>query len=300
MNFILGSGISGIILKLLDKDNKYTLIGNNVGGQLSSSTPFILGPRILKHTFESEKFVNSVSLKNEKKLYKVGYYYNNQLHDQPTIKTQLEYFHKTRGNKEKLEHSSMNNGESSFFGYDLSTYDVNFLYRRILSEKRKIVNIQSIDLKNKILKFHDDEYDYKYSFESLINTLPLNVFYKLCNINKKTIYEKVIFYKILKSFLYINIKDFDFVYVPEEQYCFHRITNLDDKYYCVEVKESNNYKFDTEYVDKFILNDGILIDDSEIDLNDFKRYNIKFCGRYAQALHNVRIHDIIKIAKDVL
>ncbi len=290
MNFILGSGISAIILKLYDYNNKFQVIGDIIGGQFSSK--FQLGPRILKSTEISDKFVkNFLSYKNIS-TYRIGYYYEGKLHNSCDKFYRIKYFKKTRGNNKSFEDSAMNDNQNILNGYDINFDDVNNLYKMI---EKSFINkkIQKIDLTNKIILLDNVEM----KFDCIINTIPINIFYKLCGIQKQIEYEKIYFYKVKNTefsneFL-LNSK-YDFIYFPEDFYPFHRITKIQDDYYCVEVMEKNNKNLFYYYDDVFILNNGHLKEDIIVENTN----NIIHCGRYAKAVHNIRMHDIIKFAQE--
>ena len=129
MNYILGSGISSIILKLYDKKNDFKIIGDNLGGQFNEK--FQLGPRILKSTEYSDKFIQQFLNYKKIKQYKVGYLIDNKIQNNCGEKHRLIYFQKTRGKNKKLDSSSMNNNESSFSGYNIDNKDINFMIEKI-------------------------------------------------------------------------------------------------------------------------------------------------------------------------
>jgi len=298
MNYILGTGITGLILKVLDDNNKYRLIGNDIGGQFNNS--FNMGPRILKYCKESENFLQYLSLEKQKKEYNIGYYFNNKLIKNFTKEMRIKYFYKTRGKNKKFENSSMNDGSLKFDGYDINIDDINFIYIKI-KDNVIIDLITKIDLQKKII-FTKNNF---YKFNKLINTLPINIFYKLCGIDKKIEYDSVNFYKINKKELikfndYEKFNDYDFIYIIDDFICFHRITKLYENNFCIEVKQKRENEFNLIYEDKIILKDAIMKDNSNIDFDYFKKYNIEFCGRYAQATHNMRMHNVIKIAKEII
>lgn len=293
MNIILGCGVTGLILKCLDIENKYYIVGSDLGGQFNSS--FNMGPRILKHTIESDNFLNFIGLKKEKKLFKVGYYYEGLIHNETSEKYREMYFHKTRGFNKKFENSSMNDGVSSFYGYDITKDDILFLYNKI-KNYFYFMNVNKISMFRKELHGNWDNEDIMFNYDKMIITVPINTFYKLSSIDKIIRYDPVTFYKINKYFLKHlgKIDDYDFIYFPTDEYKFHRITKLNKDYFCIESKND----FIDYYEDKIILKNAILKDDDvEICYDEF---DLKFCGRYAKASHDVRMHDIIKIAKDIL
>lgn len=285
MNFILGAGISAIILKLYDKDNKYKILGEKLGGQLNSE--FKLGPRILKRTEESETFVKNY-LKNKKiDQFFIGYFYEGFFHDYCEDYFRKLYFEKTRGYKKSFENSSMNDNNNIINGFNIEKDDVSLLCE--LVENHFInENVLKIDVINKTIETNKNIFQY----DKIINTIPANIFNKLCNFDSDIQYEKTYFYKVRKQEVIYNDR-FDFVYYPENHIECHRATKIDNEYLCIEVMEKNNTnKFNTQS-NLFILNTGHLKSDS----------NLVFCnddiinfGRYAVASHNIRMHDVISFA----
>lgn len=291
-NYILGSGITSLILKNIDLINKnfYKIIGNNIGGQFNSN--FQLGPRILQKNSIVDKFLSNFNKNLNSKIFKVGYYYDNDFHDICLLELRKEYAIKTRGKFDSNKNSWMNNGNNNVIGYDLS--NINFLIKNlynhfIISAISKIdLNEQNIFIENEIIHY-----------DKIINTIPIDIFAKLCNLECNIKYEKVYFYKVKKSTVNFYNNKYDFIYFPTDEYSFHRITSIDENYICIEVKEKNNKNINFYYEDVYILNNGILIEDN-FDYSFFNDKNIKFAGRYAEAKHEVRMHNIIEKAEGIL
>jgi len=291
LNYILGSGITSLILKVYLKN--YKIIGNKLGGQLSSC--FQLGPRILKKTQYTEDFFKRINYYPELKTYKIGYYYADKIHSMCDIENRCRYFTKTRGTCLLLSESSMNDGLNVMNGYDLDDLMLIKIIESI--DKKDLIeeNIISIDIK----KSRIFTYNNIYKYNKIINTIPvedlvslLNIFYRL-EVN----YISVIFLLLDKKYFNIDLKDFDFVYFTDYKYAFHRVTNL-NRFLCIEVRKDRISEIDEKILKKskkFLFKRGILVDDKNYDNIE----DIECIGRYAQVSHKIRSHNVIQKALEM-
>jgi hypothetical protein len=285
-NFILGGGISGLLYSYFNP--QFRVITDVVGGQMNSS--FSLGPRLLHSTELTREFLDELNLLNvfpEKKI-KVGFFYDNRLHETIDEENRKKYFEKTRGISSVYD-SSMSGGKNEFKAFVI---DEKILIGRLITDRIIFDKIKSIDLKNKILVGKE-----KYHFSKIVSTIPRPLFCMLAGDKpeaKKFRYITTSFVKrneLPASFDKDEFMKFDYVYFPGNEYDFHRITVLSDGF-CFEYKNMPNF-FIPESEKFAFLPYGQLIEKE--DKKEYK--NVEFFGRFAEWRHSIRMDTEIGILK---
>lgn len=172
-------------------------------------------------------------------------------------------------------------------------------------------NIDKIDLKKRIVQCHshfDD--DIKIKYETLINTLPIKVFNDLCGI--KCEYDQKFFYlldvDLKKEYIF---DQFDFCYVADKNYNFHRINYDNDKHRLVFELDKNSFDFTHafEFLSRFNIGYEDIKTYSFYDRNFFvpkdnlhekNLKNVYMIGRFAQSNYQIKVEDVIRDARRML
>jgi len=177
-----------------------------------------------------------------------------------------------------------------FIGNKLSQSKTSSIITDIPKIIEKPLEKYSIDnLKNKEILTKSGNLKYK----QLISTIPMNTFLFLCdksNIAKsfQSYPTTFIFSETLEHCPFNDFEDYDYVYVSETQFAFHRITKVPGGV-VFEYKGNNIKSLECEK-DRVEMKVGQLVQN---DINiDFKY--VKFFGRYANWRHNVLVNDLLK------
>jgi hypothetical protein len=183
----------------------------------------------------------------------------------------------------------MSDGKSEIDYYDVSWQDI--IEALIERTSAPIIGkVSKIDLVKKELTIVDENnLSFVNKYEKLISTIPAPVFYKLSG--KKYEFLRYASKLFVLSSNY-DIKDYDYVYFPENKNKCNRITKVKDNLYSVEYTFINrNYlSFNTvNSIDMQMLPIGQIISGSVEKLE-----NIEFLGRFAEWQHNVRITEVIE------
>lgn len=282
--YILGGGIAGLIFAYYNDD--YSIISENIGGQFSASFP--LGPRLLEADEYSRKLLKDLEISAEFKKAKIGYYYDDKINYILEPKLKKMYIEKSRG-EEVEDETAVNCSKSEMNYYDI---DINKIVEKLKEKlKDRIIckKILIIDIDNKTIELADEIINY----ESIVSTIPKNIFYKLCGV-ENNLKSKSITYCLLDKHNYI-IDDCNFAYFPEKRYVFHRMTKVYDNSIVVELfgeysKEELSNIFTDSYVDSIQLRSAQII--SKQDEMVFE--DVKFLGRYGAWDRSYKINKVIK------
>lgn len=282
-NFILGGGITGLILGNILED--HIVIADRVGGQLNSG--FKLGPRILKYTPIVDLFLKKIGIEAEPKNFTIGYYHKGYLTNCLSEEMRQIYFKKTRGAEFPILESSMSDGESLIYGWDMIEIELVKVLAERIKDRIYSGYITYIDTKEKHL--WDNDF-IAINYDNLISTIDSDIlFNEILRVQTQIEFEKrmVYYYKILTPF----DLSYDFIYVVDSP-AVNRITKIDAKYCCIE---SNH---DISEKNKIV---GSRIDESASIESQIKSQlylkevnGIILAGRYAEYAHNVRAHNIIE------
>lgn len=285
MKYILGGGIAGLLYAFYDPE--YTIITDRIGGQFSSD--FQLGPKYLHVDEYTKKLFSDLKIEPSIKKIKIGFFYDGDIHKENTEHNRIKYFQKTRNVFSEPYKSVMSASKTEFDSYDI---DVEELVKTLAKNKNiKIIleKISNIDLKSKEIKTVKE----MYIFEELVSTIPMTVFLFLTGAPEfAKLYQSYPTTFILgnqKDCPFEDFKDFDYVYVSEKEYPYHRIT---------KTKEGIVFEFKGEQVEKMetekkrvIMPVGQLIQNDDIKM---KFDNVKFFGRYATWKHSIKTNELLK------
>jgi len=287
MNYVLGGGIVGLISAFYNKGYKILTKDN---GQV------FFGPRIIKRTDFVDLFIEKIMCDISPKIYKVGYFFNKNTQSIIDQETRISYLKKTRGDEWwKYIKSGMNNGDNIIEGYNMIS-----VWSRLsvlLKQNYEYFAIRTIDLYKKSIRGYflgkENTMDiYQLIYYKLINTIPAPIFnqFLIPNFSYKGV--NIYHYLVESSNFDGFMKDYDFVYFPEKNIPFYRITRVNDSRFCVESLTSINVD---DYVDcnvilKSFVNNAKINGDIPLVINPY----IKHVGRYANWDNDLRTHDIIE------
>ena len=305
---ILGAGLTGLLAKFYIKDS--ILIGDEIGGE-NSRANFPLGPRFLKKTKETLDLLEDLNLPVKEKTVKIGYYYNNRVHDIIPKNLIVKYYEKTRGislDSYNVPESTMSNGNNVF-----SALDVNFdllisTLKSKISENSSnniiIDNIKKINLKKQLLKGEKNTYKY----DVLITTIPLPDFIKISKIKTSINFEYLpityLYLKCMNDNLDLRFDGYSYIYFPEKNIKFYRITKTNNSKFVFEfpfiikptqLRKHINLKY-FMFLNVYYSKYGHF-KELKKDSISFPN-NIKMLGRYAEWRH-LRVHDTLRRIREI-
>lgn len=282
MNYILGGGLTGLLLLEMPQFKDYTLITNKIGGQLSEAS-FNLGPRILHSSDTVIRFLKDIGITTKPKEFKVGYLVGGGVDFFLNTKEKKEYYRKTRG-VNGLNKTCLSENKQFIIGWDIGDINlISVLYRRNLERIKVMDDIVKIDVDKKMLNFD-------IPYENIVSTLDLQLMYKLLggdfNVKKKDVYFH--YAKKVPDEDLLDMFKLDYLYCIEAPRI-NRISTTNNKHY--RVIESNFSKINSlQYkVEKTIKLNSQLI--TEIKLETL--FGIPLIGRYAQYDHSIKANNII-------
>ena len=283
MKIILGSGIAGLIWGYYHPD--YYIMGNNIGGQMSSN--FDLGPRYLHNSGKFVvDFLSELKVPFEHKTIKVGYLDDSGFVDNPSQEFREKYFMKSRNQTslEQFDSSVMNSAKSEF---EVLVVDfkklISILYEKVCY---RFLNgmVSSIDLNEK--KFYANNVCFKYS--KLVSTIPLNIFSKISNLGLNLQSYDMSYFLVKNKFF--DFDGFDYIYDCRTNTAFHRITKTKLGSVLDFFGDMSNCLLPSENL-VFLKYAQIIPLKEKIEIN-----NVKFVGRYGKWDRKVKIENIIEEA----
>ncbi|HJX50137.1 MAG TPA: hypothetical protein VJ438_01610 [Candidatus Nanoarchaeia archaeon] len=301
MNYILGSGITGLIASWY---LNMKMIGEDYG-QCEKR----YGPRVLKKTEAVDKFLSSVGINIKEKEYKAGYFYNKEVNKDCTEVMRFSYISKTRG-KEWMQFisSGMNDGNNITVGYPLDYIFTILENTGWLRAKTVKMKIDKIDFLNRII--HGENLCVnlieELGFDVLVNTLPKGVFNSLCSgVKRERLYtdEGNIYICVVSSNDFNFMEGYEWMCFPEKSIPFYRITRMEptQTIYSVEsMVPIHNIEalLSCHEITKDIIYGGKITfkEDKEYGINDDKLFHI---GRYAKEDNSSRAESLIKMFEDM-
>lgn len=300
MNYILGGGIVGAIVAYYHPHFKI----------ITRETLPKPGPMILKKCDTVDKFLKKADLHNRyTKKYNCGVYLDGKITQEWTEDTKTKYLMKTRGrNWRSFRKSGMNDGIKNFFGYDLNTI-YSIIIEKLL-ERGQIIygEIFQIEPRQKFIRIFREKSIRKYSV--LVNTIPAFTFEGFADGNSDIKNKDIYIYEIslsTGSVFHKMLMEYDFVYFPEKDIPYYRLSIMNDKYYMESMEDIDDY--DNTFVEKVgclrgmrFVGKGIARGAKILNLSIPRKYkDVVNIGRYAENNNTVRTHNIIeRMEKDGL
>lgn len=282
MNYILGGGLTGLLLLEMPQFKDFMLLTNGIGGQLTQAD-FNLGPRILHHSKTVNKFLNNIGITKKPKEFKLGYLINGGVDFYITSIEKNEYYEKTRGNK-NINSSCLSGGKKFIEGWDINDINlIDILYKRNFERIRMVKSISKIDVDKKLI-------DGKIAYDKLVSTLNLELMHKLLGGNLK-IKKKAVYYHYAKKWKdedLLDIFKLDYLYCITDP-SMNRISITKDKNYRV-IESNYDYIYSTIYdVKKVVKLNSQITNELKLDYI----LDIPLIGRYAQYDHGIKANNII-------
>ena len=276
---VLGAGLAGLVIGYI-KD--IPVIGKEIGGQAANEVN--LGPRILDANYNSVRFLNRLYKKDmveEVEVFNPTYFFNGTFHNELNDDMRSKYFNKTRGTY-KFTPSSMSGGNTQLLGWDMQKIG-------LVKKLKEAVNFRQeevFQVDHKRLIVNGKEY------KSIINTIPLPIFLRLCGLPALDLKAKQTNFAITKSSF---DKDYSYIYIVDEELPFHRITNIGNNKHVFESHTAFDNKNIECFGKLFEIEKEICIRDCQIINNyDFRKIgNIELEGRYARWTQAIKISSII-------
>lgn len=289
-NYILGGGIAGLIAGFYEKD--YYIIGQDIGGQMSQKG---LGPRILEVNDYSAKLLEDLEYDSVPiKVAKIGYRHNNRFQDRLNEQLRKKYYLKSRNIQTpnvEMPSSIMSDGKNSIRYFDIDWNDLILRLYNAVKDRYIIDKITGIDINNKLINTDVSQYDY----DKIISTLPAPVFFNLSGEipEEELTYEKKLF--VIVSSKTVDLSEFDYVYYPDMDCSYHRVTRLSETRAAIEY--TGNQFNHTNLFDywRHIAFEVKTLPMGQIKsgkVGSFK--DIEFLGRYAEWNHDIKTDDIVK------
>ena len=180
MKIIIGGGVAGLTLAYLDRD--YKVFDQNPLGQIGNK--YSLGPRLIQKNKETTDFIHNVlklEIEHRVKVSNIGYLNGIICSNFAEESFKKEYSKITRG-KSKYEKSFMSGQSSKIDHYIFPSEEDSYLFLfqhmlEVVGNRDQLIGekVNFISTKSKFIQTEDG----KYKYDSLVNTLNLNVFYKL-------------------------------------------------------------------------------------------------------------------------
>lgn len=203
--FILGTGIAGLITAWYYRNYNVFLVGDKLGGQMSSEIP--LGPRIIQKDNNTLELLKKLNIKNlETAIAKITYCCNNSKLCTEAPDWFIEkYSEISRGSSLVEEHTmSENKNEIEYFKLSYNNFMEILIAELQKYSNIKIVEDKVIEIKNNCIICENDTYVLPKTCKK-ISTIILPIFLNLIKANGivrdqiKTQSKKVNFYKSIKS-----------------------------------------------------------------------------------------------------
>lgn len=239
---------------------------------------FPLGPRILHYTDKTKAFLERIGISREPREFKIGYLINGEVTTKITKEQRLQYYMKTRGNK-NINATTMSEGKTSIVGWDINEINlVDVLHKR---NKHRIHQYQvtRIDPQNNLI-------NYFIEYDKLISTIPLDALQRLIhgyfgdphyNLKKREVYFHLCELE--------NDIDFDYIYNIDSP-DITRMTKVGNNKFVIEAISPVDHYF---VIDRIAAKTQIV---TEVKLENY--YGIELVGRYAQYDHSVKTNNIIE------
>ena len=286
-SYILGGGLSGLIYHFYNKD--YTIISKDIGGKLLDEgfdNTFYLHDNKF-----SRKLLDDLNINFKKETHTIKYLLdNNKIVNEITVGEKLNIIQKKMG--------------KDFVAKDinLSTDDCYIPYLKfntnlLLDKLTKDANL----IKDEVIRITDKEIVCKksrYEYDSLISSIPADIFWKLYNKPKKLDHIQVTFFLTDRLPLKIKNMPCDLLYTSDKDIPFNRINKKNGKYLfeitgrCKVEDFLKDFDTKTKISNTWIDKRGIIISNE----NNIPPKNVKFIGRFGTWIHNYKTSDVVRDA----
>lgn len=279
---ILGGGISGLICGVLDPSA--LILTNTIGGVAKTES---IAPFMIHFSEKAMQFLNAIQCPYRLSVCKVGYYYKEKIHDILPVELAKEYYIKSRGREpEPSEYEEKKKREGDFLYLGVELEELIDCMVGIIEMKRtriKLCQIEGISFERREVRTDKG----KYSFHNdLISTLPAHIFFSVINRRDIEFLARGKRFEERTTSEY-DIKDYDYVYFPEQKIKELRITHqLSGKY----THEYTWRPLVDEKEEGGVVSYAYILEPKKIP----KVKGVEFVGRYAEWDDGLLIHDIIE------
>jgi hypothetical protein len=289
--YIIGGGITGLIASFYNPD--YRIITDKIGGQMAANTA---GPRILEVNEYSRMFLKDLGFENvNTKFAKIGYKVRGKIVDSISKSLRNKYYLKSRclDDANLIPNSIMSDGKNTIEYFDISWDEI--IERLISNIKKPVINkITSIDTEEKIIVL--DGLPFRY--EKLISTIPAPAFFKASKLNPEKELKFIQKVFIIVDSSTIDMREYEYIYYPECQYPYHRISKVGSNKLSIEFTTNEDTSKILNYW-KHISIQNIIIPIGQIQSGMISKVkDISFFGRYACWDHDLKVDDVIRQSID--
>ena len=298
MNYILGTGIAGLILGIKNPD--YQLIGMDEG---QTAGKYSLGPRIIQYSPGTEKFLQDLGLETKIRQVYIGYEKDGLVHlhlnDINNFREDYSLF--TRGKKE-FEPSFLSGGQNAIDviciadkNYqDSFMYLSKFLYDKLNTEGRIIKSeILDIDIDTKNIRITGKDLHYS----KIISTLSQRIFQRIAEPFLETSQLNLKFKNFLvlesteklQQFYTYSLKD----YSRRTFFNGYQVLEIPDNVYFESIQDIYSLNGDDLKVLSKISFPVQIVDSLKIRQHPIDE-SITFRGRYAEWDHSILINKLIE------
>jgi hypothetical protein len=292
--YIVGGGIAGLIASFYNPD--FQIITDKIGGQMATESA---GPRILEVNEYSETFLKDLGLKDLKtKVATIGYKVKGKIINTIDEDLRRKYYLKSRclKNAALVPSSIMSDGKNTIEYFDINWDDI--IFELISKIKCPIIGrVTDINIENKTLNIINKGHREILNYDNLISTIPAPIFFNLADIvpDEELKYLRKIF--IISNEYFINTCGYDYIYYPENDYKFHRISKDRNGKIIIEFTTNENYMSILNEWDKKS-NHHVVIPIGQIQSGKVQKINnISFLGRYSEWDHDIKVDDIVRKCK---
>ena len=287
--YIIGAGISGLLLAYFYRDAKVICREENVGGQLKAQ--FQMGPRFIRKTESFVKLLDTLAISHTTKTIKVGYFDGVVISNNPNDSFKSEYSFKTRGTRE-VSKNALNDGLNEM---EVIEFDMMLLIRKLndIAKDRMInANVVKIDTRAHTILLDNGE---ELMYDKLFSTIHYKEFCSLAKLECNFEFSDIYFYLSKKLLLRLN-HDYSFIYIADSS-PFTRVSIIEQGY-CYESPRQLTPGELERYgiIDSLELKNSKLRGKYEIeDVNDVIQV-----GRWAQLDGDVRMHNSVEKIEEIL
>jgi len=287
---ILGGGISGAVAAYYMKDA--LVITDKMGGQVGNK--FTLGPKLLHCTPNTARLMDDLHYPLTARTVHVGYCVEGKYVDKLPEKYRAQYYAKTRGRSDPPK-SAMSGGQQVFTAWETPLSVVLSILLHSIEKGRVVLDgIKRIDLQ---LKTVETAGGGTFSFDRLITTLPLPVFYKLTRTQplREPKYQPTTFLHTADLPNGLNDLHYDYVYFVDPPIVapYNRATRADEKNWVFE------YPGTPPFAERAGTDPNIVVQrigqilDKEDELTFEDTDTVIGLGRYAEWKHSVLTESVV-------
>jgi len=279
---ILGGGISGLICGVLEPSA--LILTDTIGGVAKTES---IAPFMIHFSEKAMQFLNAIQCPYKLSVCKVGYYYEGKIHDVLPVEFAKEYYIKSRGRMpEPSEYEAKKKHEGDFLYLDVRLQELIDCMVGIIEMKRtriKLCQIEGISFDRREVRTNKGKFLF---YNDLISTLPAHIFFSVINRRDIEFLARGKRFEERTASEY-DIKNYDYVYFPEQKIKELRITKQSSEKY---IHEYTWRPLVDEKKEGGIVSYAYILEPKKIP----KVKGVKFVGRYAEWNDELLIHNVIE------